>query len=333
MRAFKILPTEEIKTVGLSKQALKRLTWIDYYHNHRKKVRITCRHFSLSFETFYLWKRRFEKNGLVGLEDDKKTRRPKKVREMTTPGFVINRIKQIRENDLEKSKYEIQAELRDEGIVIGYNTIQKVINRSPQLQNIQHKQTIRKKRHYQIARIKAAIELREKDLGSLVQMDTQYFSVLGRRFFIFSAIDCKSRFGFIYPYMTISSSSAKDFVRKVRAYFPFPIQAIQTDNGSEYLLEFHKEVISWGIPHYFSDPYCPKQNGRVERLHQTVEYEYMNYQPLIPYLADFQQHCLAFNQKYNYQRYHASLGYQKPAEYVKILLKQKERSVTVSIRP
>lgn len=333
MRAYKILPTKEIKAVGLSKQALKRLTWIDYYHSHGKKVRATCRHFSLSFETFYLWKRRFDTRGLRGLEDDTKTRRPKNIREMTTPRHIIERIKQIRRDDPEKSKYEIQAELKDEGIIIGYNTVQKAINRNPQLRNLQHKQHIKKKRHYQIARIKASRELREKGLGTLVQMDTQYFSILGRRYFIFSAIDCKSRFGFIYPYLTISSASAKDFVRKVRDYFPFPIHAIQTDNGSEYLLQFHQEITSWGIPHYFSDPYCPKQNGRVERLHQTVEYEYLNYQPLLPNIVDFQQQCLAFNQKYNYQRYHCAIGYQKPGKYVKILLKQQERSVTESIWP
>lgn len=252
---------------------------------------------------------------------------------MTTAPEIIERIKQIRRGDPEKSKYEIRAELRDEGLLIGTTTIQKVINRNPGLINTQYKKRLRRHRHHQIARLKAVKELREKGLGSLVQMDTQYFSVLGRRFFIFSAIDCKSRFGFIYPYFTISSASARNFVRRVREYFPFPIKAINTDNGSEYLLKFHQEISAWGIPHYFSDPYCPKQNGRVERFHQTAEYEYLNYQPLLPFIDDLQQHCLAFNHKYNYQRYHASLGYQKPAEYVNILLKQQERSVTVSTRP
>ncbi|MBI4080156.1 MAG: transposase [Candidatus Levybacteria bacterium] len=327
MRAYQILPTQQIRTAALSKAALKRLTWIDWYHTHGKKVRATCRHFSLSFETFYLWKKRFDEKGLGGLEDDTKTRRPQKLRQMTIPQLVIDRIVAIRSDDPEKSKYEIQAELKDDGMHVGYNTIQKVINRNPKLKNLQHKKKVKKKRHYQIARIKAAKELRDKTLGSLVQVDTQYFSILGARYFIFSAIDCKSRFGFIYPYLTISSASARDFVKKVRAYFPFPIQAIQTDNGSECLLQFHQEITSWGIPHYFSDPYCPKQNGRVERFHQTVEYEYMNYQPLLPYLTDFQKQCLAFNRKYNYQRYHAAIGYQRPGDYVMLLLKQ-ERSVT-----
>jgi len=245
---------------------------------------------------------------------------------MTTTQRVIDRIKSIREKDIEKSKYEIQAELKDEGISCGTTTIQKVINRDPKLLNIQHKKKVRKHRNYKISRIKASIELREKDLGSLVQVDTKYFYVLGKKFYIFSAIDCKSRYGFIYCYRSISSSSGKDFIRRVREYFPFPIQAINTDNGSEYLLEFHKEITFWGIPHLFTDPHCPKQNGRVERFHQTAEYEYFNYQDdLLDNLEMINTRCMEFNTKYNYHRYHGAIRYQKPGEYVAILLQEKER--------
>lgn len=331
MRAYRIVPIQQIKAVSLSKPALKRLTWIDYYHNHEKKVRVTCRHFGLSFETFYLWKRRFDSYGLPGLEDDTRTRRPIRVRQMSTPEWIAERIRDIRRHDIEKSKYEIQAELRDEGVSIGYSTIQKIINRDPSLLNTQHRKRVKNHRKRKIARIKAAVALRDKELGSLVQMDTKYLTILGDKYYIFSAIDCKSRFGFIYCYSTISSRSGKDFMKRVKEYFPFPIQAINTDNGSEYLLEFHQEIENWGIPHYFTNPHCPKQNGRVERLHQTVEYEYLNYQDLYPDLTLLREHCMRFNQKYNYHRYHAALAYKKPADYVKMLLQQKERSVTVSM--
>jgi len=323
MRAFKQFPTIQVSTSRLSRDAMKRLAWFDYYLSHEKNISLTCRYFGISRDTFYLWKRRFNPRYLPSLEFDTKTRRPKRIREMTTPKWIQDRIYAIRKEDLEKSKYEIQAELHDEGVMIGRKCIEKVIKRHPELKNSQHVKRI-KTRHRMIQRVKAARELREKELGSLVQIDTKYFSVLGDRYYIFSAIDCKSRYGFIYPYMTISSRSAKDFVQKVREYFPFPIQAINTDNGSEYLLEFHKEITSWGIPHYFTDPHCPKQNGRVERLHQTAEYEYFNYQEtILPELEDIRTHCMAFNQKYNYQRYHQSLGYKKPADYVRILQQQK----------
>ena len=334
MRAYNIVPWEQIRAVSLSRKAQKRLVWIDWYHNHGKKVRLTLRHFTLSPDVFYRWLKRFEAKGLLGLEDDKKTRRPNKVRKMTTKATTIDQIKSIRILDLEKSKYEIQAELADEGIFCGTTTIQKVINRNPSLLNVQHHKRVRKHRNYKIARIRAARELREKDLGSLVQVDTKYFYVLGRKFYIFSAIDCKSRYAFIYCYKTISSASGRDFIRRVREYFPFPIQAINTDNGSEYLLEFHKEIESWGIPHFFTDPHCPKQNGRVERFHQTAEYEYFNYQyDLLDNLDMINKHCEAFNYKYNNLRYHHSLGYKKPADYVRILQEKKGGSVTVSICP
>lgn len=321
MRAFKQFPKIQVATSNLSKDAQRRLLWFDFYFTHNKNISLTCRHFGISRDTFYLWKKRFNPRQLQTLEFDTKSRRPNRVREMTTPQWLQERIYDIRLNDLEKSKYEIQAQLKDEGIDVGRKCIEKVIKRHRELRNVAHLKRVRKHRVYKIARIKAAYELKEKNLGSLVQIDTKYFSILGVRYYIFSAIDCKSRFGFIYAYTTISSTSSKDFLKRVREYFPFSIQAINTDNGSEYLLNFHKEIESWGIPHYFTDPHCPKQNGRVERLHQTAEYEYFNYQTnLIPEIAVLNDYCLKFNQKYNYERYHQSLGYKKPGEYVKMLL-------------
>lgn len=323
MRVFKIFPKIQVATSNLSKDGLKRLAWFDYYFSHNENASLTCRYFGISRDTFYRWKKRFNKRYLHSLEDDTSNRRPKKVREMTTPKFIQKRVYEIRLADSEKSKYEIQAELKDEGIITGQTAIQKVINKYPELKNIQHKKRMKRKHRYKIVRIKAARELREKELGSLIQIDTKHFYLLGNKYYLFSAVDCKSRFGFVYAYTSISSRSAKDFIQKVRAYFPFEIQAINTDNGSEYLLEFHREIEEWNIPHFFTDPHCPKQNGRVERFHQTVEYEYLNYQNLYPDLDILREHCMVFNTKYNTKRYHRSLGYKTPMQFV-ILNKQQE---------
>lgn len=322
MRHYRILPTAQIKACSLSPDAQKRLWWLDWYRSHGRNAEQTCRHFGISKSVFYRWKGRYNPKNLKTLEDDKKTRRPHHLRTMTTPSRIIQNIYDIRKADVEKSKYEIQEELKRAGTAVGQSTIQKVINRHPELQNVHHKKRWRTHRHLVIARLKAARELREKAPGSLVQVDTKYFYVLGEKFFLFSAVDCKSRYGCVWCYKTISSLSAADFVRRVRAYFPFPIRAINTDNGSEYLLYFHKELEAAGIPHYFSDPYCPKQNGRVERFHQTVEYEYMHYQDdLLPNLTMINERCMLFNDKYNHHRFHRSIGYKTPAEYVTILLK------------
>lgn len=331
MRHYNIASWKQLKDSSLSKDALRRLLWIDWYYSHRKNAEATCRHFGISKSVFYRWLNRFNKNNLKTLEFDTKTRRPKRVRTPNIPSHVLQRIYGIRVKDLEKSKYEIQEDLRREGISIGQSAIQRVINSHKELLNTQHKKRVRKHRNFKIARIKAAIELREKGLGSLVQVDTKYFYVLGKKFYIFSAIDCKSRYGFIYCYKSISSTSGRDFIRRVRQYFPFEIQAINTDNGSEYLLEFHKEITSWGIPHFFTDPHCPKQNGRVERFHQTAEYEYFNYQyDLLDDIDMINEHCMEFNTKYNTKRYHRSLSYKTPAEYVMMHIQQKgEQSFSI----
>lgn len=322
MRAFKIVPSTRVKDFKLSKDALKRLQWMDWYFSHGENAEATCRHFSISKSVFYRWKSRFNKYNLRTLEG--RSTKPHTLREMTTSLEVISLVCQLREKDPEKSKYEIQAELKDRyGIKIGYNTIQKIINRHIHLLNTQHRIKLKHHRNHAIPRLRAGRELREKDLGSLVQIDTKHLYVLGKRFYLYVAIDCKSRYGYIYCYRLCNSANAADFLKRVIEYFPFKIQAINTDNGSEYLLNFHKLTEELNIPHYFNHPHTPQMNGRAERLIQTAEYEFFNYQEdLVDELEEINLRCEIFNDKYNNKRYHRSLNYQTPAKFVKTYLEK-----------
>lgn len=254
----------------------------------------------------------------MSLEDNLKTRTPHNLRQMTTPKYIIDLVIKIRGDDPEKSKYEIQAELKDVYVVkIGYNTIQKIINRHIHLLNTQHKRQARGHKYRSIARLKAETVLREKDLGSLVQIDTKHLYILGKRFYLFVAVDCKSRYGFIWAYKSASSESAASFLLKVIDCFPFSITALNTDNGPEYLLNFHKACERLNITHYFNHPHTPKMNGRAERLIQTAEYEFFNYQEdLIDDLDEINLRCEIFNDKYNNRRYHQALKYKTPHQYV-----------------
>jgi len=317
MRSFKILPVVSLSRVAtLSKDALRRLEWMDWYFIHGQNAESTCRHFSLSKSVFYRWLHRFNKYNLSTLEFDTATRRPLHTRQMTTPQSTTQLVCDIRSADPEKSKYEIQAELRQKyGIKIGYNTIQKIINRHAYLL-AGSKRYRTKSRKYKIARVRAAWELKDKALGSLVQVDTKHLYILGIRFYVFAAVDCKSRYAYTYAYTSISSRSAQDFLSRVQSHFPFPVAAINTDNGSEYLLYFHRLTESLGIPHYFSRPRTPTMNSRVERLIQTLEYEFLAYQELLPEIAQVRKLCEHFNTKYNQERYHRALKYQTPYQYV-----------------
>lgn len=331
MRSFKRFPLVQVRSANLSKAALKRLAWVDYWLFHDKNISLTCRHFGIPRDTFYLWKRRFNKYNLHTLEDNLKTRTPHNLRQMTTSKDVIDLVCKIRGEDVEKSKYEIQAELLDlYDIKIGYNTIQKIINRHIHLLNTQHRKQARAHKKRSITRLKAESILRDKDLGSLVQIDTKHLYILGKRFYVFVAVDCKSRYGFIWAYKTASSENAADFLLKVIDYFPFKITAVNTDNGPEYLLNFHKLTERLNIPHYFNHPHTPKMNGRAERLIQTVEYEFFNYQEdLIDDLEEINLRCEIFNDKYNNLRYNRAIGYKTPTQYVKSYLAEKGEQLYV----
>lgn len=324
MRAFKYFPRLRIQESNLTKEAVIRLSWLDWYFCHGKNAEVTCRHFGISKSVFYRWKNRFNPHNLKSLEFDTDMRRPHHLRTMTTPQFLIDEVVKIRKADLEKSKYEIRAELKDRGYLLGTSTIQKIINQRSALANVVHRKKMAKHQKLSIARARAEAKLRDKSLGSLVQIDTKHLYILGVRFYLFVAVDCKSRLGFVWCYRSISSASAADFLTRVLRAFPFAVVAINTDNGSEYLLRFHQACEDLGITHYFSYPHTPKMNGRVERLIQTVESEFFDYQDdLLPNIDEINKRCEIFNHKYNHQRYHQALGYQTPATYVTNYLKQK----------
>lgn len=320
MRAFKIVPLVIITSANLSKHALKRLEWMDWYMSHGENGRLTCRHFGISPDTFYLWKRRFNPYNLKSLEFNTGFRKPHHLREMTTPYWILKRIYEVRLNDLTMSKYEIKEQLKREGINISekviQKVIQKVINRHTELKNTDHQRKLKRYRNYKISRIKAAYELKEKDLGSLVQIDTKHLYILSKRYYVYVAIDCKSRLGFVYAYSSCNSTNAADFLKRVIDSFPFPIAAINTDNGSEYLLKFHEFTTKLNIPHYFTHPHTPKMNSRAERLIKTLEYEFIHFRDVLPELFDVRRICNEFNDYYNKKRFHQALHYQTPYEYV-----------------
>lgn len=96
---------------------------------------------------------------------------------------------------------------------------------------------------------------------------------------------------------------------------PFPVAAVQTDNGGEYLAKFDATLEEADIPHYFSDPTRPKQNGRVERVIKTSAEEFWDYNMAYTVeemngLADRWTHI------YNHIRPHQALDYLTPIAYL-----------------
>ena len=67
--------------VELSKKARQRLKWFDYYHARGSNGRLTSRHFDISPQTFYRWKRRYNPKYLASLEG--RSHRSRRLRQPT----------------------------------------------------------------------------------------------------------------------------------------------------------------------------------------------------------------------------------------------------------
>lgn len=113
----------------VDKDVAKKLEWFEYYERCGKNARLTCRHFGISPDTFYRWKKRYDPTNLLSLVDDKKSRRPKNLRKPSTPPWVINRIKELYEAYPAWSRNKLSVQLKKEGISITVSTVGRIINR------------------------------------------------------------------------------------------------------------------------------------------------------------------------------------------------------------
>ncbi len=97
-------------------------------------------------------------------------------------------------------------------------------------------------------------------------------------FFQYTAIDEYSRWRFVEAFEEHSTYSSAMFVDHPVRAFPFPIECVQTDNGTEFTNRFttHKDkptlfeahLERHGIRHKLIRPYTPRHNGKVERSHR-----------------------------------------------------------------
>lgn len=69
------------------------------------------------------------------------------------------------------------------------------------------------------------------------------------------------------------------------------------------------------LTHYFSHPYCPKEDAHVERKIQTTKYELWAFKEAHS-VEGLNELVDEWNYTYNYVRPHQSLGYLTPMEFL-----------------
>lgn len=282
--------------------------------------------YGVSRRTIFRWKRRLqETRELQSLIPS--SRAPKRKRQMATHHKAVSFIRSLRETVPHLGKEKIKP-LLDEyctgaGIaLISVSTIGKVIRR--------YGMTTKVKRIYhdpfswfakRKIRYKAKVKHSPKTTTpGYIEIDTIVQFMQGLKVYIFNAVDVSLKFQFSYGYTTLTSKNALDFYKRLEMVYPLPhtIHTVQTDNGLEYMGEFHRylEEKQHSVQHLFIYPRCPKINGFVERANRTLQEEFVE-----QYLHTRWNGIVTFNRDlmeylvwYNCKRVHKALGNRTPMD-------------------
>lgn len=119
----------------LSKEARQRLKWMEHFKKYRN-ARLTCRHFGISPDTFYLWKKRFDPENLQTLEHNAKTRKPHNVRP-SKHIIQFETIKKLKNIDPRLGKVRIAKILKETGYKISSSTVSRILkNQTPKKKSL-----------------------------------------------------------------------------------------------------------------------------------------------------------------------------------------------------
>ena len=305
--------------VELSKRARQRLKWFDYYQARGNNARLTCRHFDISPQTFYRWKRRYNPRHLESLEDH--SHRPRHLRQPTYSTELVEAVLRLRGEYPRWGKDKLAVLLRDKGFSCSASTVGRIIHKlkergilkepvpnhiSARKRQRQRPYAIRKPKDYGISLV-----------GDLVQLDTLDVRPLpGVLLKHFTAHDVISRWNVVSVYSRATATTASLFLDTLEERMPFPVKAIQVDGGSEFEAIFEEECQRRGIKLFVLPPRSPKLNGAVERAHRTHTEEFYEVTESSFDLSELRDELLEWEGVYNTIRPHQALGYVTPLKFL-----------------
>ena len=170
--------------------------------------------------------------------------------------------------------------------------------------------------------------------GQRIQIDVKFVpyaclvnsKVIGKQFFQYTAIDEYSRWRFVEAFEEHSTYSSAMFLEHLVKAFPYRIECVQTDNGSEFTNRFtsQKEKATMfqvhlqkhGIRHKLIRPYTPRHNGKVERSHRKDNERFYATHTFYSF-EDFSRQLQRYNRR-EYNRFPMRpLGWKSPAQVLK----------------
>ncbi len=307
------------RIADITHDANKRLKWFDYYQSHGGNARETCRHFGISPDTFYRWKRQYRADDLSSLEEH--SRRPRHVRQPTWSDSAVRAVLELREAYPRWGKAKLAQLLKERGLSVSESMVGRIIthlkDRGILREAVRNQISARKRTITRPYAVRKPKEYSAKEPGDIIQVDTMDVRPLpGVAFKHFAARDVVSRWDVIEASSRATAASAASFIDSIVERMPFRVKAIQVDGGSEFQSVFESTCQRRGIRLFVLPPRSPKLNGHVERSNRTHTEEFYEVTDCEFEMIPLNKALAKWEMIYNTTRPHQALGYLTPHQYL-----------------
>jgi len=274
------------------------------------------RRYGLSRKTIHSWKRRYEQEGLKGLEEKSRRphRSPRQAISQEWEGEVLELKRRRRTWGPKKLVAELKRRNPDKAMVS-----QRTVGRLLRAAGLTHDRRRRSRKNGPLIELPHRPEASASNRLWAIDFKGDFCLQDGTRVYPLTIEDLYSRFLLeVRVLKSTNFSEVRTSCRRVFSRYGMP-EGIVVDNGSPFagegllgLSRLSSWWMSLGIKVYFIEPRKPYQNGHLERLHGTLKIEAT--QPPAPKMDSQQRRFDRWRKYYNEQRPHEAIAQRYPSE-------------------
>lgn len=268
-----------------------------------------CWRLGKSLSYGYRWQRRYRAGGHDWRSVQNRSSRPQRLPRLSRPA-VVRRVLAVR-RATGWGKARLAARLRLPVSTVGHILRRARVTRAPRRWATQKKH----RRCYNLLWP-----------GQRVQLDVKFvpFKIGARQYYQYTVIDECTRLRYLMIKEALWTRYSVEAVQAAQRYFGFPIQCVQTDNGTEFTFRYTAErqarhgppkphpldvyCQQHGITHRCIPPGAKELNGKVERSHRTDEEEFYQRYATPPSVLQLHRDHRRWMHYYNRYRAHSGIG-------------------------